>query len=137
MTVSERRFLYTQTIYIYTAERTLVCWEASVLPAYCWLQFRYLCVCVCVCVCSGGLGEQAVNPFSAAPSHTFERLALFIFVFLIKAFDSVLCGPRGDIKNKRSCTAVCLPVHSNSGYHPQFIATTSMEKQKNKKTKSS
>lgn len=30
------------------------------------------------------------------------------------------------------CTAICLPVHSHSGYHPQFIATTSMEKKKKK-----
>lgn len=27
-----------------------------------------------------------------------------------------------------SCTAICLPVHSHGGFHPQFVTTTFMEK---------
>lgn len=96
MTESERRFLYTQTIYIYTTELTLVCWKASVWPVYCWLQFRYLFV--CACVCSGSLGEQAENPFSTASSNIFERLAC-VPAFLKRMSDSVPCGLQGDIKN--------------------------------------
>lgn len=54
-------------------ELTLI-WEASVSPAYCWLQFRYSYLCVRVCCC--GLGEPAVNPLS----NMVERLPhLFLF----------------------------------------------------------
>lgn len=56
-------------------ELTLI-WEASVSPAYCWLQFRYSYLCVRVCVCCCGLGEPAVNPLS----NMVERLPhLFLF----------------------------------------------------------
>lgn len=89
MAESERRFLYIHTIYIYVTERTLVCWETSVLPAYCWLQFRYLCVCVRVCARSGGLGEQAENPFFNSSFPHGSTSSLFVFLCLF-----------GDIKNK-------------------------------------
>lgn len=36
-------------------------------------------------------------------------------------------------REETSCTVICLPVHSNSGYHPQFITTTSMGKKEKKK----
>lgn len=74
--VSERQFfLFTQNIYIFVTELTLI-WEASVSPAYCWLQFRYSYLCVRVCVCCCGLGEPAVNPLS----NMVERLPhLFLF----------------------------------------------------------
>lgn len=75
-------------------ELTLI-WEASVSPAYCWLQFRYSYLCVRVCVCCCGLGEPAVNPLS----NMVERLPhLFLFHKTEQRFLLSLVDHGGGIK---------------------------------------
>lgn len=106
-------------------ELTLI-WEASVSPAYCWLQFRYsyLCVYVCVCVVVVLVSQQWIH------FPTWLKDSPTCFCFIRTALPSLSCGPR---RRHQSSSRVLPPVFQyiqNSGYHPLFIAITSMEKKK-------
>lgn len=95
-----------------------------------------MCVSVCASmfVCIGGLGEQAVKPYPTAPSHMFLRPAREP-LFPQKAFDSVPCVPQGDIKDNGNVLPSVYPVHSDSGFHPQFITTTPMRRRRRRRRK--
>lgn len=76
-----------------------------------------MCVCVRVCARSGGLGEQAENPFFNSSFRDVSTSSLFVR----------RCQKQG------SCTATCLPVHSHSGYHPHLSQLDLKKKKKKKK----
>lgn len=123
--------LFTQNIYIFPAGLTLDCRAAAVFPAYCWLQFRYLCVCVCVCMCvfvyvcvvsSGGLGKASrrIN-FQQLPVQmlwiTCSHIPSFVFPVLR------VCTSRRR-QRKRQQAAACLQYIHIVVFHPRILYIT-------------
>lgn len=81
-------------------------------------------MCVCVCVVVVLVSQQWIH------FPTWLKDSPTCFCFIRTALPSLSCGPR---RRHQSSTRVLPPVFQyiqNSGYHPLFIAITSMEKKK-------
>lgn len=127
MIVSERQFLYLLRIFTYLWQS----WHwsgkpVSRLPIAGYNLDIHICVCVCVCVLLWSWWASSESTFQ----HGWKTPPLVFVSQNRTALPSLSCGPR---RRHQSSTRVLPPVFQyiqNSGYHPLFIAITSMEKKK-------